>query len=49
MNRWLRELRDHADQNIVILLVGNKSDLKHLRTVTQEEASTYAGKVLQMC
>ena len=22
--RWLKELRDHADQNIVIMLVGNK-------------------------
>lgn len=31
VERWLRELRDHADQNIVIMLVGNKSDLRHLR------------------
>lgn len=42
VDRWLRELRDHADQNIVILLVGNKSDLKHIRAVTQEEAAAYA-------
>eukprot|EP01056_Protomagalhaensia_sp_Gyna25_P005025 Protomagalhaensia_sp_Gyna_25__5024@NODE_559_length_3124_cov_119_624311_g434_i0_p2_GENE_NODE_559_length_3124_cov_119_624311_g434_i0NODE_559_length_3124_cov_119_624311_g434_i0_p2_ORF_typecomplete_len214_score24_45Ras/PF00071_22/5_9e65Roc/PF08477_13/1_3e29Arf/PF00025_21/5e19GTP_EFTU/PF00009_27/1_4e07SRPRB/PF09439_10/2_2e06MMR_HSR1/PF01926_23/1_7e06RsgA_GTPase/PF03193_16/0_019RsgA_GTPase/PF03193_16/0_21Gtr1_RagA/PF04670_12/6_8e06FeoB_N/PF02421_18/5e05AAA_22/PF13401_6/0_0019AAA_22/PF13401_6/2_5e03Sep len=42
VDRWLRELRDHADQNIVILLVGNKSDLKHIRAVTQEEATSYA-------
>ena len=27
VERWLRELRDHADANIVIMLVGNKSDL----------------------
>ena len=27
----LSELRDHAEDNIVVLLVGNKSDLKHLR------------------
>ena len=27
MERWLRELRDHADQNIVIMLVGNKSGI----------------------
>lgn len=33
VERWLRELRDHADQNILIMLVGNKSDLRHLRFV----------------
>ncbi|KAI6208575.1 hypothetical protein M3Y96_00129600 [Aphelenchoides besseyi] len=42
--RWLRELRDHADQNIVIMLVGNKSDLRHLRAVPTEEAMAYAEK-----
>jgi Ras-related protein Rab-11A len=31
--RWLKELRDHTNPSIVIMLVGNKSDLKHLRTV----------------
>lgn len=42
VERWLKELRDHADQNIVILLVGNKSDLRHLRAVPTEEARAYA-------
>ncbi|KAJ3392550.1 Ras- protein Rab-11B [Lobulomyces angularis] len=42
VNRWLKELRDHADSNIVIMLVGNKSDLKHLRAVPTEEATQYA-------
>ena len=28
VERWLKELRDHADSNIVIMLVGNKSDLR---------------------
>jgi Ras-related protein Rab-11A len=28
VERWLKELRDHADANIVIMLVGNKSDLR---------------------
>eukprot|EP00227_Mantoniella_beaufortii_P005489 CAMPEP_0197608396 /NCGR_PEP_ID=MMETSP1326-20131121/48992_1 /TAXON_ID=1155430 /ORGANISM="Genus nov. species nov., Strain RCC2288" /LENGTH=127 /DNA_ID=CAMNT_0043176593 /DNA_START=131 /DNA_END=511 /DNA_ORIENTATION=- len=27
VERWLKELRDHADENIVVMLVGNKSDL----------------------
>ena len=43
VERWLKELRDHADNNIVIMLVGNKSDLRHLRAVPTEEARGYAG------
>ncbi|KAH0985750.1 hypothetical protein GBA52_012927 [Prunus armeniaca] len=31
VERWLKELRDHTDANIVIMLVGNKGDLRHLR------------------
>lgn len=42
VERWLRELRDHADQNIVIMLVGNKSDLRHLRAVPTDEAKGFA-------
>merc|ERR1712000_224682 len=41
VERWLNELRDHADSNIVIMLVGNKSDLKHLRAVSTEEAAQF--------
>lgn len=42
VTRWLKELRDHADSNIVIMLVGNKSDLRHLRAVPTEEAKGFA-------
>ncbi|KMT18418.1 hypothetical protein BVRB_2g025630 isoform B [Beta vulgaris subsp. vulgaris] len=42
--RWLHELRDHADSNIVIMLVGNKSDLKHLRCVPEIEGQVLAEK-----
>ncbi|KZS98816.1 ras-domain-containing protein [Sistotremastrum niveocremeum HHB9708] len=42
VTRWLKELRDHADSNIVIMLVGNKSDLKHLRAVSTEEAKNFS-------
>lgn len=45
VERWLKELRDHADNNIVIMLVGNKSDLRHLRAVPTDEAKAFAGKV----
>ena len=44
VERWLKELRDHADANIVIMLVGNKCDLRHLRAVPTEEAKSYAGE-----
>lgn len=44
VERWLKELRDHADNNIVIMLVGNKSDLRHLRAVPTDEARAFAGK-----
>uniref|UniRef100_A0A8B9BN97 small monomeric GTPase n=3 Tax=Neognathae TaxID=8825 RepID=A0A8B9BN97_9AVES len=42
--RWLKELQDHADANIVIMLVGNKSDLRHLRAVPTDEARSFAEK-----
>uniref|UniRef100_A0A8C9T8D0 Ras-related protein Rab-25 n=1 Tax=Scleropages formosus TaxID=113540 RepID=A0A8C9T8D0_SCLFO len=41
VERWLKELRDHADNNIVIMLVGNKSDLRHLRAVPTDEARAF--------
>lgn len=44
VERWLKELRDHADSNIVIMLVGNKSDLRHLRAVPTDEAKAFAGQ-----
>ncbi|KAI0685154.1 GTPase [Cytidiella melzeri] len=44
VTRWLKELRDHADSNIVIMLVGNKSDLKHLRAVPTDEAKSFAAE-----
>ncbi|CAN1278260.1 Ras-related protein RABA4d [Linum perenne] len=42
MQRWLEELRGHADKNIVIMLIGNKSDLGSLRAVPQEDAQEFA-------
>ena len=38
----MKELRDHADPNIAIMLVGNKKDLSHLRAITTEDAAMYA-------
>ncbi|KAG5438203.1 hypothetical protein PCANB_003054 [Pneumocystis canis] len=42
VQRWLKELRDHADSNIVIMLVGNKSDLRHLRAVSTDDGKNFA-------
>lgn len=42
VEKWLRELREHAEPHIVVMLVGNKSDLKHMRTVRTEDAAEFA-------
>uniref|UniRef100_A0A0D6R107 Uncharacterized protein n=1 Tax=Araucaria cunninghamii TaxID=56994 RepID=A0A0D6R107_ARACU len=42
VERWLRELREHSDSNIVVMLVANKSDLRHLRAVSTEEGQGLA-------
>ena len=42
--RWLEELRGHADKNIVIILIGNKSDLEDQRAVPTEDAKEFAQK-----
>ncbi|CAN0896736.1 Ras-related protein RABA1f [Linum grandiflorum] len=42
VERWLKELRDHTDANIVIMLVGNKADLRHLRAVQTEDSKAFA-------
>ncbi|KAJ4907906.1 Ras-related protein RABA2c [Raphanus sativus] len=40
--RWLRELRDHADSNIVIMMAGNKSYLNHLNSVAEVDGQNLA-------
>jgi len=48
VKRWVEELRDHAEPDIVILLVGNKTDLVEqnpdLRAVRRETAQEMATK-----
>ena len=44
VERWLKELGLHANSNIVIMLVGNKCDLRHIRQVPKDEAKAYAEK-----
>ena len=40
--RWVEELRAHADNSIVIMLIGNKVDLVDLRAVPAEDAVEFA-------
>lgn len=42
LTRWLQELRENADSNIVVMLVGNKCDLQELRAVSTEEGLGFA-------
>uniref|UniRef100_A0A1D1YD64 Ras-related protein RIC2 n=1 Tax=Anthurium amnicola TaxID=1678845 RepID=A0A1D1YD64_9ARAE len=42
VERWLKELRDHTDPNIVVMLIGNKSDLRHLVAVTTDDGKAFA-------
>lgn len=42
VSKWLKEMKDNADSNMVIALVGNKSDLSHLRAVPTDEAKSFA-------
>lgn len=42
VERWLKELRDHTEPNIVIMLAGNKADLRHLRAISAEDARSFA-------
>ncbi|KAJ8471131.1 hypothetical protein OPV22_025474 [Ensete ventricosum] len=44
VERWLKELRSHTDPSIVVMLVGNKADLRHLRAVSPEDAEVFAEK-----
>ncbi|KAH9024155.1 GTPase [Lactarius pseudohatsudake] len=44
VKRWVEELREHASPHIVTLLVGNKTDLESLRSVTTEEAAAFAAE-----
>ena len=45
VDHWLKELREHAKTEILVMLVGNKIDLEHLRTVKTAEGKAFAGIV----
>ncbi|KAF7822262.1 ras-related protein RABA6b-like [Senna tora] len=42
VRKWLRELREYGNQDMVVILVGNKCDLKESRQVEEEEGRVVA-------
>lgn len=42
LSKWLQELRENADSNIVVMLVGNKCDLQELRAVSTDEGVDFS-------
>mmetsp|Transcript_66941 Transcript_66941/g.187106 ORF Transcript_66941/g.187106 Transcript_66941/m.187106 type:complete len:223 (+) Transcript_66941:84-752(+) len=42
LDKWLAELRENTDPNLVVALVGTKVDLSHRRMVPFERAQAYA-------
>jgi len=42
LDKWLAEIRDNTDPNVVIALVGTKVDLSQRRAIPAEKAQAYA-------
>ncbi|TKR96299.1 hypothetical protein L596_010341 [Steinernema carpocapsae] len=40
--RWLNDIQKYANRDMMVLLVGNKTDLEELRVVPMEEAKEFA-------
>ena len=47
VDKWYKEIKEYGDKTLIPMLVGNKCDLKHLRTVETKEALERA-KTLSM-
>jgi len=42
LSRWLQEARQNGNENMTIMLIGNKCDLEHRRQVSPEEGKKFA-------
>ncbi|KAI8148703.1 ras family-domain-containing protein [Fennellomyces sp. T-0311] len=42
LSTWLEDVRQHANPNTVIMVIGNKSDLESKRQVSREEGEAFA-------
>ena len=43
LSSWLEDARQHANPNMTIMLIGNKSDVAHKRRVSREEGGVRQG------
>jgi small GTP-binding protein len=44
LDKWYEDLMEYGGHNCVVMLLGNKSDLKQERMVSKEEAMSFASK-----
>ncbi|CAD8177295.1 unnamed protein product [Paramecium pentaurelia] len=44
VDRWMKEVQESTSNEISVILVGNKSDLRHLRQISSDVSSAYASK-----
>jgi Ras-related protein Rab-11A len=44
VDKWFNELKENADKDIIVMLIGNKTDLKHLRAVRTEDGQEFSDK-----
>ena len=44
VSKWLKEIKDRCNENVVILLIGNKKDLEEKRAVKKVAAAEWAAK-----
>lgn len=45
IDKWYTEINDYGDKDVIPILVGNKSDLNHLREVKQDTAMQKASNL----
>eukprot|EP01130_Rhizamoeba_saxonica_P001256 TRINITY_DN1113_c0_g3_i1.p1 TRINITY_DN1113_c0_g3~~TRINITY_DN1113_c0_g3_i1.p1 ORF type:complete len:214 (+),score=61.45 TRINITY_DN1113_c0_g3_i1:45-686(+) len=44
LESWLEDCQQHANENMTIMVIGNKSDLEHRRAVSTEEGARFAAE-----
>ena len=44
VKKWMKEVKEHADPSVVMILIGNKCDLSENREVLYEEALNFSEK-----
>ncbi|XP_043923289.1 ras-related protein Rab-31 [Protopterus annectens] len=45
LKKWVKELKEHGPENIVVAIAGNKCDLSDLREVPVKDAKEYADSI----